>query len=345
MLSDVSNEAVAEKHFSRTIEDELLPGDDFEHYDLLFSDSVSAQTPDYTPDNDDGFADTRSLPDVQAVGIAKKHLSEMTEDELLPGDDFEDYDLLFSETASVEPDNNTTHTEDNFANTQRLEVQSDVTAEKHFSGMNEDTQQAAQDFAHYNSDSASVRSADSTMHTHDGLTNTKLLDVQSEGSAEKHVSSTTEDTPPASGGYEFEDYDLLFPASDSVQTPDDTTNINESGDTHLPGGDQLEDSERKHFSRTAPGTNISRSYEGFRRLRHPPLRRASRQIVLQKTRTRNLPSRTTMSSRVTTMSPLVYTCDDDDVNDDTDNMTTEAMVRDVMLTQVTTATKQTLESL
>jgi len=102
LLSNVSNEAVAEKHFSRTIEDELLPGDDFEHYDLLFSDSVSAQTPDYTPDNDDGFADTRSLPDVQAVGIARKHLSEMTEDELLPGDDFEDYDLLFSETASVE---------------------------------------------------------------------------------------------------------------------------------------------------------------------------------------------------------------------------------------------------
>jgi len=52
-----------------------------------------------------------------------------------------------------------------------------------------------------------------------------------------------------------------------------------------------------------------------------------------------------MSSRVTTTSPLLYTRDDDDVNDDTDNMTTEVMVRDVMLTQVTTVTKQTLESL
>jgi len=38
--------------------------------------------------------------------------------------------------------------------------------------MNEEIQPAAQDFAHYNSDSASVRSADSTRHTHDGLTNT-----------------------------------------------------------------------------------------------------------------------------------------------------------------------------
>jgi len=244
-----------------------------------------ADTNDEVTDARDEVTDTHSLLDVQAHGVAGKHFSSTTEQTPRATDDyeFEDYDLLFPESDSDQTPDTTTQTNVELANTDPLDVQSKDVAEKHFAGTTEETAQAAEgdDFEDFDilfSDSDSGQTPNNTLNVN-GFDNTQLpYNTQLEGLGRKHFSSTTKDITPTLAGEDFEDYDILFSDHDSVHTPEDTIDSNESESARSPASDQSENAGRKHFSSTAAAT-IPQSQWRICRFRHSFPRRASRHVA------------------------------------------------------------------
>ena len=157
---------------------------DFADYDLLFP----VQNDDRTQareEAEDGTQDEtlhhQADFDVQSEFLAEKHFSSTTEQTPRATDDyeFEDYDLLFPEGASVSASDHTTYPNDELATTHSIDVQSEGAAEKHFAGTTEETAQAAEgdDFEDFHilfSDSNSGQTLNNTLDVNE-FDNTQLL--------------------------------------------------------------------------------------------------------------------------------------------------------------------------
>jgi len=209
----------------------------------------------------------------------------MTADELPASEAFVDCDLLYPENASVLAVDQITQTNDELVDTHSHDVQSGNVTEKHFANTTKEMPTAEWDeFEDYDI-LFSERDSDQTTSNEKDINEFEGAHLphstQLEGSRRKHFPSTTEDTTPTLAGEDFEDYDILFSDHDSIHTPSNTIDINESESARSPASDQSEDAGRKHFCSTAAAT-IPRSQWRICRLRHSLPRRAVRHVVASK---------------------------------------------------------------